>query len=221
MHEAVRSCRHSHGAARCLVSRRRFTVHGHLNSDNIQDITGESFDYGAGLPRPSGTPNLPPLTSTITASMPLGSSRRRFPLGRRAATRAGCLSLVADAPALSDILASSSGRFRPGARPGRCSVASALIPARTTEDRGALRSALPLEATPSIASSSTGAAAHDAGSRACPACGFPAGSLGCSDSPSAPLASIWSDGRPCSMHIEEVEGVWTYHRRKRQELAAV
>ena len=83
-------------------------VHGVLNSDNI-NVTGESFDYGPWRFTPEWDPDF---TAAYFDHYGLYSfARQPEAIHWNLAQLAGCLSLVADAPQLSDLLAEWSGRF--------------------------------------------------------------------------------------------------------------
>ncbi|WP_395621861.1 protein adenylyltransferase SelO family protein [Sphingomonas daechungensis] len=83
-------------------------VHGVLNSDNI-NVTGESFDYGPWRFAPTWDPDF---TAAYFDHYGLYSfSRQPEAIQWDLAQLAGSLSLVTEAPALSDLLAGWSGRF--------------------------------------------------------------------------------------------------------------
>src|SRR6476646_5201565 len=83
-------------------------VHGVLNSDNI-NVTGESFDYGPWRFTPEWDPDF---TAAYFDHYGLYSfARQPEAIHWDLAQLAGCLSLIAEAPTLSGILAEWSGRF--------------------------------------------------------------------------------------------------------------
>src|SRR3954469_20455818 len=83
-------------------------VHGVLNSDNI-NITGESFDYGPWRFTPEWDPDF---TAAYFDHYGLYSfARQPEAIHWDLAQFAGCLSLVAEAPPLADMLSGWSGRF--------------------------------------------------------------------------------------------------------------
>src|SRR6478672_8717654 len=83
-------------------------VHGVLNSDNI-NITGESFDYGPWRFTPYWEPEFTAAYFDHYGLYAFG--RQPEAIHWDFAQLAGCLSLVAEAPLLSEILASWRGRF--------------------------------------------------------------------------------------------------------------
>ena len=114
-------------------------VHGVLNSDNI-NITGESFDYGPWRFTPDWDPDFTAAYFDHYGLYAFG--RQPEAIHWDLAQLAGCLSLVAEAPPLSDMLAGWSERFeqalvdamlrRLGVARGRASdreLAAALIEA--------------------------------------------------------------------------------------------
>src|SRR5207253_11014698 len=83
-------------------------VHGVLNSDNI-NITGESFDYGPWRFTPDWDPEFTAAYFDHYGLYAFG--RQPEAVHWDLAQFAGCLSLVGEAPPLSDMLAGWSGRF--------------------------------------------------------------------------------------------------------------
>ena len=121
-------------------------VHGVLNSDNI-NITGESFDYGPWRFTPDWDPDFTAAYFDHYGLYAFG--RQPEAIHWDLAQLAGCLSLVAEAPPLSDMLAGWSDAVRAGADRGACCGASASR--RATSDRelaGALIRALATRAQP-------------------------------------------------------------------------
>ena len=116
-------------------------VHGVLNSDNI-NITGESFDYGPWRFSPEWDPEFTAAYFDHYGLYAFG--RQPEAIHWDLAQLAGCLSLVAETPPLSDLLTGWSGRFeealvtamvrRLGIVPGEDDreVAAALIKALAT-----------------------------------------------------------------------------------------
>ena len=178
-----------------------------LNSDNI-NITGESFDYGPWRFTPYWDPEFTAAYFDHYGLYAFG--RQPEAIHWDLAQLAGCLSLVADAPALSDMLAGWSDRFeqalteamlrRLGVAPGKedREIAAALIKALATPSADDRPNLLRLARRPR------------SGRRSFIRRRFSASSRGCS-SGRAPVRShpYWSDAEPCSMHIEEVEAIWT------------
>ena len=83
-------------------------VHGVLNSDNI-NVTGESFDYGPWRFTPEWDPDFTAAYFDHYGLYAFG--RQPEAIHWDLAQLAGCLSLVAEAPPLSDMLGAWSGRF--------------------------------------------------------------------------------------------------------------
>src|SRR6185503_1855974 len=83
-------------------------VHGVLNSDNIS-ITGESFDYGPWRFTPEWDPEFTAAYFDHYGLYAFG--RQPEAIHWDLAQLAGCLSLVTEAPPLSDMLAAWSNRF--------------------------------------------------------------------------------------------------------------
>jgi uncharacterized protein YdiU (UPF0061 family) len=83
-------------------------VHGVLNSDNI-NITGESFDYGPWRFTPDWDPDFTAAYFDHYGLYAFG--RQPEAIHWDVAQLAGCLSLIAEAPPLSDMLAAWSSRF--------------------------------------------------------------------------------------------------------------
>ena len=178
-------------------------VHGVLNSDNIA-ITGESFDYGPWRFTPEWDPDF---TAAYFDHYGLYSfARQPEAIHWDLAQLAGSLSLVTEAPPLSEALASWSERFEEALIVALCrrlgvptdrEVAAALIAALATREAAIDRvffdwrggrdpgnGGYPSEAFRALAATLKGRA--------------------------QPLAHpYWSDPEPCSMHIEEVEAIWS------------
>ena len=132
-------------------------VHGVLNSDNI-NITGESFDYGPWRFTPEWDPDFTAAYFDHYGLYAFG--RQPEAIHWDLAQLAGCLSLIADAPALSELLAGWSDRFEQAlvdAMLRRLGVAAGerRPRARRRADQGAGDTSR----SRSTASSSTGAAA--------------------------------------------------------------
>jgi len=184
-------------------------VHGVLNSDNI-NVTGESFDYGPWRFTPEWDPDF---TAAYFDHYGLYSfGRQPEAIHWDLAQLAGCLSLVAEAPALSDRLTDWSGRFeqalveamlrRLGVAPagGQADrdLAAALINALASREATIDRIFFdwrggrdPGEAYPSDAFRALAKALEGR------------------EQPAARLHPYWSDPEPCSMHIDEVEAIWS------------
>jgi serine/tyrosine/threonine adenylyltransferase len=180
-----------------------------LNSDNI-NATGESFDYGPWRFTPDWDPDF---TAAYFDHYGLYSfGRQPEAIHWDLAQFAGCMSLIAEAPPLSDMLAGWSDRFedellaallrrlgvRAKDRETDRSLTAALLRAlqsrevqidrlffdwRGGRDPGIER--YPTEHFRSLASALEGREEE------------------------APQHAYWSGAAPCSMHIEEVESIWS------------
>jgi uncharacterized protein YdiU (UPF0061 family) len=183
-------------------------VHGVLNSDNI-NVTGESFDYGPWRFTPEWDPSFTAAYFDHYGLYAFG--RQPEAIHWDLAQFAGCLTLIAEAPPLSEALAAWAERFETalvGAMLWRLGVASA-----GREADGELAAAL-------VAALQTREASIDRiffdwrGGRDPGAQGYPS-------EPFRALAdklkgrgrpqthAYWSDAAPCSMHIEDVETIWS------------
>ena len=180
-------------------------VHGVLNSDNI-NVTGESFDYGPWRFTPEWDPDF---TAAYFDHYGLYSfGRQPEAIHWDLAQLAGCLSLVADAPPLSDLLGQWSGRFEqalveamvrrlgvaPG--PGDRDLAAALLDALATREAGIDRLFFDWRG------------GRDPGVELYPAPAFRALARQLEGRQRPLDHDYWSDPEPCSMHIEEVEEIW-------------
>jgi uncharacterized protein YdiU (UPF0061 family) len=183
-------------------------VHGVLNSDNI-NVTGESFDYGPWRFTPEWDPDFTAAYFDHYGLYAFG--RQPEAIHWDVAQLAGCLSLVAEAPPISDLLAGWSDRFE-----------EALIEAMVrrlgvsgSDDDRAIAAAL-IQALASRAQTIDRIffdwrGGRDPGAEAYPRDEFRAlaKALEGRDWPDARSHPYWSDPEPCSMHIEEVEAIWS------------
>jgi uncharacterized protein YdiU (UPF0061 family) len=184
-------------------------VHGVLNSDNI-NITGESFDYGPWRFTPEWEAEFTAAYFDHYGLYCFG--RQPEAIHWDLAQFAGCLSLVADAPTLSEMLSGWSGRFEQ-ALVGRIlrrlgvtavgghadgELAAALISALATRERTIDRIFFDWRG------------GRDPGESAYPSGPFRAlaKALEGRHEPKARSHPYWSDAEPCSMHIDEVEALW-------------
>jgi uncharacterized protein YdiU (UPF0061 family) len=181
-------------------------VHGVLNSDNI-NVTGESFDYGPW--------RFTPFWDTeFTAAY--FDHYRLYAFGRQpeaihwdVAQLAGCLSLFAEAPPLSDMLAAWSDRFQ-AALVAALVRRLGIVPGKNDRElAGALIRALATKAQPIDRFFFDWRGGNDPGAEAYPQPEFRelASVLVGRQRPRS--HSYWSDPEPCSMHIDEVETVWS------------
>lgn len=181
-------------------------VHGVLNSDNI-NITGESFDYGPWRFAPDWDPEFTAAYFDHHGLYAFG--RQPEAIHWDVAQLAGCLSLIAEAPPLSDLLAGWSTLFEQalvgamirrlgiGAGPNDADVAAALIKALATRVQPIDRVFFDWRG------------GRDPGEQAYPREEFRqlARLLNGRERPRS--HPYWSDEAPCSMHIDEVEAIWS------------
>jgi uncharacterized protein YdiU (UPF0061 family) len=181
-------------------------VHGVLNSDNI-NITGESFDYGPWRFTPEWDPDF---TAAYFDHYGLYSfGRQPEAIHWDLAQLAGCLSLITEAPALSDLLAGWSDRFdealvaamlrRLGIAHGGedRAIVAALIKALASRD----------QTIDHIFFDWRGG--RDPGPERYPGEPFRELARLLEGRATPPTHRYWSDSSPCSMHIEEVEAIWS------------
>ena len=181
-------------------------VHGVLNSDNI-NITGESFDYGPWRFSPEWDPEFTAAYFDHYGLYAFG--RQPEAIHWDLAQLAGCLSLVAEAPPLSDLLTGWSGRFeealvtamvrRLGIVPGEDDreVAAALIKALATRAQAIDRIFFDWRG------------GRDPGAERYPREEFRELARLLAGRQGRRSHSYWSDETPCSMHIAEVESIWS------------
>ena len=179
-------------------------VHGVLNSDNI-NITGETFDYGPWRFTPEWDPAFTAAYFDHYGLYAFG--RQPEAIHWDLAQLGGCLSLVADGPRLSDILASWSDRFEAALTDALCRRLGVARDCRRLPPLCWRRS--PRAKRPSIASSSIGAAARDPGVELYPSSTFRALAKALEGRTRDRAHPYWSDPGPCSMQIDEVEAIWS------------
>ena len=182
-------------------------VHGVLNSDNI-NVTGESFDYGPWRFTPDWDGDF---TAAYFDHYGLYSfGRQPEAIQWDLAQLAGCLSLVTEAPPLSDELGRWGDRFersivekllwRLGVEPrgdeSDAELASALARALETKEATIDRVFFDWRG------------GRDPGAKACPQEPFRALASLLAGRERAQSHPYWSDSAPCSMHIDEVEAIW-------------
>ena len=183
-------------------------VHGVLNSDNI-NVTGESFDYGPWRFTPKWDDDF---TAAYFDHYGLYSfGRQPEAIHWDLAQFAGCMSLVTDGPPLSDLLAGWSDRFEeelvsallwrlgvePTSRPNDRDLAAALV--RALQSGEAMIDRVFLDWRGGL----------DPGAERYPAEKFRNLAKLLEGRSRKPTHDYWSDSEPCSMHIEEVESVWS------------
>ena len=181
-------------------------VHGVLNSDNI-NITGESFDYGPWRFTPEWDPDF---TAAYFDHYGLYSfGRQPEAIHWDLAQLAGCLSLIAEAPRLSEMLGAWSGRFDralTGAMLRRLGITT-----RPDDEpiAAALLTALATRAQPIDRVFFDWRNGRDPGAEKYPADEFRRLATLLEGRAATPTHPYWSDEIPCSMHIDEVEAIWS------------
>jgi uncharacterized protein YdiU (UPF0061 family) len=181
-------------------------VHGVLNSDNI-NVTGESFDYGPWRFTPEWEPEFTAAYFDHYGLYAFG--RQPEAIQWDLAQLAGCLSLVAAAPPLSDLLAGWGERFE-----------HALVGAMTRRlgvDRGNGDRELVAVLIAALATREATIdriffdwrGGRDPGAAAYPSEPFRALAKLLEGRQRPQSHPYWSDAAPCSMHIDEVEAIWS------------
>jgi uncharacterized protein YdiU (UPF0061 family) len=183
-------------------------VHAVLNSDNI-NVTGESFDYGPWRFTPEWDPNF---TAAYFDHYGLYSfGRQPEAIHWDLAQFAGCMTLLADAPALSEMLAGWSARFED-------ELVAALLRRLGVEQKGreedrdlaaALLKALQSREQTIDRIFFDWRGGRDPGVELYPSDGFRALAKILEDRGRTPSHEYWSDPDPCSMHIDELESIWS------------
>jgi uncharacterized protein YdiU (UPF0061 family) len=178
-------------------------VHGVLNSDNI-NVTGESFDYGPWRFTPEWDPDF---TAAYFDHYGLYSfGRQPEAINWDLAQFAGCMSLVTDAPPLSEELARWSDRFEE-------ELIDALLRRLGVEgDRelaAALLRALQSREAPIDRIFFDWRGGRDPGVERYPSPPFRELASRLEGRQRPATHPYWSDAEPCSMHIDEVEAIWS------------
>jgi len=180
--------------------------HGVLNTDNMT-ITGESFDYGPWRFTPEWDPDFTAAYFDHYGLYAFG--RQPEAIHWDLAQLAGCLSLVSEGPRLSDILAGWSQRFeealiqamirRLGVAPADNDrkVVAALIRALTGRTSTIDRAFFDWRG------------GRDPGPDAYPDDAFRELARLLEGRERPRTHAYWSDEAPCSMHIDEVEAIWS------------
>jgi uncharacterized protein YdiU (UPF0061 family) len=181
-------------------------VHGVLNSDNI-NVTGESFDYGPWRFTPEWDPDFTAAYFDHYGLYAFG--RQPEAIHWDLAQFAGCLSLVTEAPALSEMLAGWSERFeaalvdamlrRLGVAKGENDreIAAALVRALATREATIDRVFFDWRG------------GRDPGVEHYPSEAFRALAKSLERRERPQSHPYWSGPNPCSMHINEVEAIWS------------
>ena len=181
-------------------------VHGVLNSDNI-NVTGESFDYGPWRFTPDWEPEFTAAYFDHYGLYAFG--RQPEAIHWDLAQLAGCLSLITDGPVLSNMLAGWSGHFEQAmttALVRRLGIASG---GRDRQLAGALIRALASKAQPIDQVFFDWRGGHDPGAERYPGDDFRALDKLLEGRQQSKAHPYWSDEAPCSMHIDEVESIWS------------
>ena len=183
-------------------------VHGVLNSDNI-NITGESFDYGPWRFAPEWEEQFVAAYFDEVGLYAFG--RQPEAIHWDVAQLAGCLAMIGEAPALSDLLASWPSRFE-------TALVDRLISRLGVEKQGdAADRPLISAAIKALRSRNVGIDRFFfdwRGGRVPTADVYQAGDYDelrtLLEGRQRPLTHpYWSDDAPCSMLIEEVEAIWS------------
>ena len=181
-------------------------VHGVLNSDNI-NVTGESFDYGPWRFTPEWDPGFTAAYFDHYGLYAFG--RQPEAIHWDLAQFAGCLTLVTEAPPLSEMLAAWSGRFEEALMRA---MVRRLGVARSDHDRdlaAALINALASRESPIDRIFFDWRGGRDPGPERYPGETYRALARALEGRAAPVTHPYWSDEAPCSMHIDEVEAIWS------------
>jgi uncharacterized protein YdiU (UPF0061 family) len=181
-------------------------VHGVLNSDNI-NITGESFDYGPWRFTPEWDPGFTAAYFDHYGLYAFG--RQPEAIHWDLAQLAGVLTLVADAAPLSEMLAGWGERFENALT--RALIARLGVAPRN-EDRDLAKiliAALASREQPIDRVFFDWRGGRDPGAEVYPTDAFRTLANALEGRTSPTTHPYWSDEAPCSMHIEEVEEIWS------------
>ena len=181
-------------------------VHGVLNSDNI-NITGESFDYGPWRFAPTWDEEF--VAAYFDQSGLYAFGRQPEAIHWDLAQLGGCLALVADGPALANILADWSSLFEQALF---VKLVARLGIEASADDRPLVTALLKALRTRSVTIDRLffdwrGGRVPD---------GYEAPEFAVlaqrlerrTALPHALAHDYWRDNGPCSMHVEEVEAIW-------------
>jgi uncharacterized protein YdiU (UPF0061 family) len=183
-------------------------VHGVLNSDNIA-ITGESFDYGPWRFTPDWDPDFTAAYFDYHGLYSFG--RQPEAIHWDLAQFAGSLTLITEAPPLAEALGMWAERFNEalvGALLQRLGVAP-----RDPESDRALAATLIGALQSRVAKIDTvffdWRGGRDPGAERYPSDPFRALAAALQGRETPAAHPYWSDPEPCSMHIDEVEAIWS------------
>ena len=182
-------------------------VHGVLNSDNIA-ITGESFDYGPWRFTPEWEEEFVAAYFDEIGLYAFG--RQPEAIHWDVAQLAGCLAMIGEAPALSDLLSSWPARFE-------AALVDRLLGRLGVDQRGGEDRVLASAVIKVLRARLVGIDRFFfdwRGGRIPQGDSYRAGEFdelrALLDGRQRPLThSYWADADPCSMHIEEVETIWS------------
>lgn len=181
-------------------------VHGVLNSDNI-NVTGESFDYGPWRFSPYWEPEFTAAYFDHYGLYAFG--RQPEAIHWNLTQFAACLSLLADGPALSKILSEWSARFE-DALVGAMLRRLGILPGGDDRElTAALIKALATRAQTIDRIFFDWRGGRDPGVELYPADPFRKLAQLLRGRETRTTHIHWSDDAPCSMHIEEVEAIWS------------
>lgn len=182
-------------------------VHGVLNSDNI-NVTGESFDYGPWRFTPYWEAGFTAAYFDEAGLYAFG--RQPEAIHWDLAQLAGCLTLIADTPALAAVMEEWPARFE-DALVERMLWRLGIPPVEATTDRklfGALLAALETGQVSIDRLFFDWRGGRDADAQAYSAAPFRSLAKALEGRTGSRAHPYWSDAEPCSMHIEEVETIW-------------
>jgi len=181
-------------------------VHGVLNSDNI-NITGESFDYGPWRFTQEWAPDFTAAYFDHYGLYAFG--RQPEAIHWDLAQLAGCLLLITEAPPLSDLLAGWSDRFEQATTEAMLRRLGVAPGDNDREVVAALIRALGSRASPIDRVFFDWRGGQDPGPDAYPDDAFRELARLLEGRKLPRTHAYWSDDAPCSMHIDEVEAIWS------------
>ncbi|MGE5562162.1 MAG: protein adenylyltransferase SelO family protein [Bacillota bacterium] len=181
-------------------------VHGVLNSDNIS-ITGESFDYGPWRFTPDWDPEFTAAYFDHYGLYAFG--RQPEAIHWDLAQLAGCLSLVAEGPPLSELLAGWGARFEEALVAAMLKRLGVAAGANDRDLAAALIKALASRAAEIDRIFFDWRGGRDPGADKYPREEFRELARPLAGRERPPSHPYWSDEAPCSMQIEEVEAIWS------------
>jgi uncharacterized protein YdiU (UPF0061 family) len=181
-------------------------VHGVLNSDNI-NVTGESFDYGPWRFTPEWEPEFTAAYFDHYGLYAFG--RQPEAIHWDLAQLGGCLSLIVEAPALSEMLAGWSVHFEGSLVEAMLRRLGVTPEGGDRELAGVLIRALATRAQQLDRIFFDWRGGHDPGAERYPQDEFRELAKLLVGRERAKSHAYWSDEQPCSMHIEEVEAIWS------------